>query len=352
METQKCTICLSEDYIKQNILNYYGLNNCQIYIIKSKNSDKPRIVYKVLCENNCYCLKKVYYDEKDLLYMYSATEWLYRNGINVPKLIPTADGKRFVNKEHMLFILTPWIEGDKCNFDNMTHVKYSIRNLASIHSVSQNFYPICGSSLKSGYENFYISIKKHYEDLLLSSNNAYKYKDKFSKQFLSSFDKDFRLAKISLYFSSKINADNLSRSLCHGDYVNKNIIFKNKNELWTIDFDKCKNDYCAKDLSYFMRRILKRENTRWNLPLAYFIIENYTNIKELSFSDLCYIIAYLSFPQKYWKISRDYYKNVSRCNKNSFNLLLEDAICKTENQYDFIINFIETLESMFYSNLI
>lgn len=343
---------LNEEYIKSNILPSYNLKNCEVLIVKSKNSDKPRIVYKIVSQENIYCLKKVYYSKEDLLYMYSATEWLYRNNINVPKLLPTATNKRFVCKNNMLFILTPWIDGDKCNFDNINHVNSSIINLASIHKVSENFHPISGSTFKIGFDNFYISIKKHYEDLLLSSNNANNYRDKFSKHFLSCFDENLRLAKISLYFSSKINFDNLSRSLCHGDYVNKNIIFTNLGNIWTIDFDKCKNDFCAKDLSYFMRRILKRDNTKWDLPLAESIIKNYISIKELNLSDIYYIISYLSFPQKYWKISRDYYKNVSKCNKNSFKTLLDDAIHKTEEQYEFILNFIDSLQIIFSTQLI
>lgn len=352
MEVQKNDFFLSEEYIRINILKYYNLSDSEILIVKSKNSDKPRIVYKIISNHKAYCLKKVYYSSEDLLYMYSATEWLYRNNINVPKLLPTVNNKRFVNKNHMLFVLTPWIEGEKCSFDNIDHIEKSIRNLASIHNVSKNFYPICGSSLKNGFDNFYISIKKHYEDLLSSSNNAYKYRDKFSKHFLSCFDKNLRLAKISLYFSSKINDNELSRSLCHGDYVNKNIIFSHSGQIWTIDFDKCKNDFCAKDLSYFMRRILKRENTKWNFPLAKSIIKNYTDIKYLSPSDMYYIISYISFPQKYWKISRDYYKNVSKCNKNSFKTLLDDAISKTEMQYEFILQFIDYIQTISSHNIL
>ena len=120
LSLQECN--LSPEIIKQNVLPYYNLQNSKISIIKFKDTDKQRAVYRIDFKEKSYCLKKVYYNIKDLLYVYSAIEWLYRNNIRVPKLLPTIDNNRFVSYEDMLFILTPWIEGEKCSFDNIDHV--------------------------------------------------------------------------------------------------------------------------------------------------------------------------------------------------------------------------------------
>ena len=116
--------------ISKYILPQYNLFDCDISLIKFKNTNKQRIIYKISKKNINYCLKKVYYDIKDLLYVYSSIEWLYRNNIRVPKLLPTIDNNRFVNYNNMLFILTPWVEGEKCSFDNLTHIDLSIKKLA------------------------------------------------------------------------------------------------------------------------------------------------------------------------------------------------------------------------------
>lgn len=53
-------------------------------MIKFKNTEKQRAVYKIEYNNKIYCLKKVYYKRmKIILYVYSTMEWCYRNGINV-----------------------------------------------------------------------------------------------------------------------------------------------------------------------------------------------------------------------------------------------------------------------------
>lgn len=342
---------LSPEFVKRKILPQYNLQNARVSMVKFKDTDKQRAVYKVTDDDESYCLKKVYYNKNNLLYVYSAIEWLYQNNINVPKLLPTTNNSRFVLYDNMLFILTPWIDGEKCSFDNKKHIDLSIKTLANIHSVSKNFYPINNSSSKIGFDDYYISTLKHFQDLLKASNEAFKYKDNFSKTFLNSFDLNIKLAKISLYISSKIDSTNLSKSLCHGDFVNKNIIFTDEDRVWIIDFDKCKKDYCARDLSYFMRRLLKRENTNWDSNLALSILENYSSIKPLSSSDLRYITAYICFPQKYWKISHDYYRNVRKCNKVAFKKLLLAATSKSQEQYQFTLEIIDKIEKQFNTKL-
>jgi len=350
LSLQECN--LSPEIIRQNVLPHYNLQNSQISIIKFKDTDKQRAVYRIDFKEKSYCLKKVYYNIQDLLYVYSAIEWLYRNDIRVPKLLPTIDNNRFVSYQDMLFILTPWIKGEKCNFDNIDHVLLSVKKLSIVHSISRDFQPILGSSIKEGFDDYYISTLKHFQDLLQTSNEAFKYKDIFSRQFISTFDANLRLAKISLNISNKIDNDNLSKSLCHGDYVNKNLIFPPDLDPWIIDFDKCKTDYCAKDLAYFMRRLLKRENTKWNIDLALSVLETYNEYSPLTESDLRYLISYICFPQKYWKISRDYYKNISKCNKSAFSTLLTNATSKTDFQYNFALSIIDSVQKKFGATLL
>lgn len=325
---------LPVEEIKSNILSYYNLQNASITSIKFKDTDKQRAVYRIDSASKSYCLKKVYYDEANLLYVYSAMEWCHRNGINVPKLLPTNNGNRYVKYNDMLFILTPWLDGEKCDFDNLNHVLLSSKTLGKLHIASKNFSSIVGSNQREGFENYNETISKHFNQLLININNAHKYNDRFSKIFLENLSENLELAKISFEVSSSIIPEELSRSLCHGDYVNKNILINN-DTIALIDFDKCKMDYCSRDISYFLRRLLKRENTNWQINLTLDVLDRYMEENTLTQSDFKYILAYISFPQKFWKLSRDYYKNIKRCNKNSFILLLNKGLDRAENQLQF-----------------
>ena len=70
------------------------------------------------------------------------------------------------------------------------------------------------------------------------------------------------------------------------------ILFDENDTLYIIDFDKCKRDYCAHDISYFLRRLLKRDNTKWDLDIALAFIKYYNSINLLTNDDLKYIVSY------------------------------------------------------------
>ena len=114
-----------------------------------------------------------------------------------------------------------------------------------------------------------------------------------------------------------------------------------------VYFDKCKIDYCAHDLAYFLRRLLKRATTNWNPALTIDIINTYGKVNNLSDSDLKYILAYLAFPQKFWKISRDYYKNINKCNKNSFISLFTKGLDRSADQLEYINTMIEIFQTYY-----
>lgn len=321
--------------IKYQVLPLYNLTDAYIEQVKVKNTDKQRAVYKVSLDNCSYCLKKVYYNEGDLLFIYSTMEWLYINDIMVPKLIPTVNGQRFVKVDNLIFILTPWIEGIKCSFDNYKHLTESIKNLALMHKSTSNFFPIDGSSKKEEFDNLFISTNSHFNKILTCYNEASKRKDKFSKLFLDKFDESFILAKYATEMACSINENNLKRSICHGDYVNKNIIFEN-DRIWTIDFDKCCYNYSAQDISYFLRRLLKRTSTNWDIELTENLLTLYNSINPLTYDDVKYILSSLAFPQKYWRTSKDYYNNISKCNKDYFYDTLSKSTGYLTKQWYFI----------------
>lgn len=341
---------ISEEKLKKHVLTEYNLEDSNIQQIKFKDTDKQRAVYKITSSQNIYCLKKVYYSEKDLLFIYSALEWLFRYGLKVPNLLPNRKGGRFVNYKNMLFILTPWIVGEKCDYDNNTHVLSSASALATMHFYSENFFPIEGSNIRQNFENIYVSVNKHFFDLLSFSNLAENYKSPFSIIFLENFETSIKLAKITTKFASTINFHNLNKSLCHLDFVNKNIIFDKNNEIWLIDFDKCKIDYCVHDISYFLRRFLRRDTTKWNIELLKGCLEKYEDVRPLNLDEYKYILTYICFPQKYWKTSKDYYKNIKECDKSNFISLIENSVKNLEFQLEFTYKFIDLISERFKLN--
>lgn len=335
--------------VKTSILPLYNLENAKVEQIKIKDTNKHRAVYKISKDNEVYCLKKVYFKEENLLFVYSVVEWLFRKGLNVPRFLPSIDNNRFVSADNFLFILTPWIEGEKCDFDDDACLKNSVKTLGTLHKSSENFVAIEGSLIKENYDNLYISIEKHFFKLLECYNQAQKIKDKFSRLFMEIFDDNIKTAKLSLEIASTIDFSNLSKSLCHGDYVNKNLICK-ENDIWIIDFDKCSLNYSISDLGYYFRRLLKRSNTHWDLEAAKKAILAYNEINPCTKDDIKYLIAYTIFPQKYWRVSKDYFNNIKKCNKKAFLDILSNNSKSTLAQKEFAEEFYEFCKKEFKLN--
>lgn len=344
---------LNSDIINTIIKNY-GIRNSTISMIKFKDTDKQRVIYKVNDKENNrqYCLKKVYYGLPDLLYVYSASIWLSRNKIKVPVFIKASDNRRFVTYDNMYFFLTEWFDGVKCSFDNFTHVMISAKTLAKIHKVSKDFAPIEGSSKRNGFENIYVSCLKHLSDL----EKAFSISENNKGFFASSYKKYYKinqvLAILSVQIASTINFSNLSCSLCHGDYVNKNILFPRDLNPCIIDFDKCKKDYCSKDLGYFMRRLLRRDKSLWDPLLAFETIISYLDINKLNIDDLKYLISYLSFPQKFWRITKNFYSGKGEFEETEAAACILEESFKAEKAADFITSIITLLKNEYGISII
>ncbi|SEF73999.1 spore coat protein, CotS family [Caloramator fervidus] len=333
-------ILLDNDSLIDKILSNYNLKVYSIENIKIKESDKERAVYKINTDKGYKCLKKVYYDEKTLLFIYSVIEWLNVKGILCPKLISTKKGLKYVKYNSNIYILTDWIDGRKCNYDDINDIKDISENLAKIHSASKGFFAIEGSKILISDKDYFKSYNKHFKQLIECANSAYRIKDKFSKIFLDNFDYYLNCAKESIYILSKIDFDNMgdeisNQAICHLDYVNKNLIFTPDNKLYVIDFDKTKLDCPVHDISSFLHRILKRKKTAWSFEVFEVAINSYEKIRPLTTNEYLAIYAFLLFPKKLWKVSKDYYKNIKYCNKSEYINELKSIVKYRENHEAF-----------------
>lgn len=338
------------DEIRTLILSNYPYDVYEIIPIKFKDTDKQRAVYRFESSDGPKCLKKVYYDKNNLLFVYSIIEWFYQQGIRVPKLLPTKSGGRFVKYKNDFFIVTEWIEGRRCDYDCDDDIAKAAENLGKMHRLSYGFYPIQGSALRKEDSSWYKTFNRRFVQLLEFNNKAFKSRDKFSMAFLDSFEYFHKRAKHSIEILDSIDEDeliypvNIHNTICHLDYVNKNLIFTDQGSLYVIDFDKSKIDIPVHDIGTFLKRILKRKATSWDYNVLLLTIENYENERVLSMTELLALFAYLEFPQKYWKISRDYFNDRKDFSRRTYLTMLEKTCSQMYDHDDFCNRFQTYLE--------
>lgn len=331
------------------ILDNFNIKNFKFEKIKEKNTKKNRIVYKVNFLNNFFCLKQTYFEKKDILFIYSYLEWLNLYEIKVPYLIKSKQNKPFVKYNDKFFILTTWIDGKKLNYDNLNECINSITLLAKIHRISANIPLIYGAN---SIINF-LDLKQKYKKNIMELHKMYtifkNINDEISPIFLQNFNILKHFGNISLLFSQIINLNNLNKCICHGDFVNKNLLVNDK-EIIPIDFDRSCINYSIFDLCYFLRRYLRRTTTNWNFKSTILLLKHYDKINPLFLDEYLYLISYLSFPQKFFKISKSYlynYKNLTINQKLIYRNLLFKNSLSFNNKLNFINNFEIFIESKF-----
>ena len=342
--------------IKKYILSNYLYDVYEIIPIKFKDTDKQRAVYKFSTDKGPKCLKKVYYDEANLLFVYSIIEWFYQSGINVPRILPTISGNRFVKYNNNLFIVTEWIDGRKCDYDIDADISMAARNLGRMHKYSYNFLSVHGSYIRKDDINWYKSFNKKFLQLLLFNNTALKYNDHFCRIYLENLDYFIECAQHAVYILSLINNNELMlpaskfNSICHLDYVNKNLIITGSDDLYVIDFDKSKIDIPIHDIGSFLKRILKRNSTNWDFDILLLTLENYEKERSLTLIEILGLYAYLEFPQKFWKTSRDYFSNKNDINKDLFIAMLSKVCDQRNEHYSFCLKFKDYIRKRFNIN--
>lgn len=320
------------------ILDNFGITNFYIDKIKEKNTKKNRVVYKVRSYDNFFCLKQMYLNKKYVLFIYSYLEWLKSFDFNVPILIKSKINMPFSIFNKNLFVLTKWIHGRKLNYANLNECINSIIVLSKMQSKSNKFPIINGADSQINLLNLNHRYSKSLNELHKLYIISRDIRDEFSQIFIHNYNKFHYLTYSSKYFSNSINFKNLTKSVCHGDFVNKNILI-NKNTITPIDFDKTCINFSIYDLAYFLRRYLRREFINWNYDLMLTLIKHYEKNNPLFLDDYLYLISYLSFPQKFFKISKFYLYNFQFLNANQKSIC-KNILLKLSSSLDDKLNFI------------
>lgn len=325
------------------MLKNYNINNEEIILLKEKNLKNPRAIYKINNNNKSYSFKKIYYNESELLFVYSAMKWCLSLLINVPHFLKSNDGYPYTKDSNgTLYVLSKWIDGERLDYDDIENTKSSFNLLAHLHIGTKKFFPIRYSKNRTGFLSLNTKKHRYIKHLNNYYNIAKNENDYFSQIFLECFEKQKKLLDIALLYSLKINYSNLNSSLCHLDFVNKNILI-DKDNISVIDFDRCKFDYRIHDICYSLNRILKREFTNWDIPIFNELISTYNDIYTLNKDEFLYMICYLSMPSKFISTSKLYYSSKEDDVRKHAIKTLEKLSIRVDKK----INFINHLEDSF-----
>lgn len=316
--------------------------------IKIETIKPNKGIYYLKTNKGERCLKRINYGPQKLLFVYGAKEHLIANGFkNVDRYYLNTEGEPYALVNEDLYTLSQWIEGRECDFHNGDDIELAAKNLAAMHYASKGYDPPENSKLKSDLGRWPHLMEKRIKALTKMRDMARKknMKQNFDLVYIKNveFYKNLAVRALNVLKSSEYNAlcekSELEKNFCHHDYTYHNIIVDEENNLQILDFDYCKREIRVYDLANFMIKALKKVD--WNIEYAKRIIDAYNTVEPLEKKEYRVLLAFLIFPQRYWRLANRYYYNEVTWAQNTFNKKIQNIVNEQELYSKFIEDFKE-----------
>lgn len=268
----------------------------------------------ILCEtsNGLYIFKEYEGSLEKLNFQNELLKSLKEKGKTpVEQIVPTKEGNLTVTDfDGVVYFLKTYFEGRECNINDEKERLEAVRFLAEIHKdmyVPENteFYP------KS---NIILEFEKHNREMkkvkrfLRDKSQKNGFEIYLMQHFDVFYEKALEATENLKEFYSDLEAEYMDAKgpVCHGDFQYHNLL-KTEKGFALVNFEKAVVDYQVRDLYYFMRKLLEKNN--WSTALGEEFIYAYNKVFPLCAYDMLQIYYRFAYPEKFWKIVNFYYNN-------------------------------------------
>lgn len=258
-------------------------------------------------------LKRSRLTAEDLRFIDQALEYLHSRAFTAaPRFIHSLRGEPFAETDGSLYILTDWIFSEEMNFRSPDDLREAAGFLARFHYYSRGFIP-----KQANYRTCWLAwpdkLATRIEQLLEFQRMALAEKEKspFSRLFLQHFAAFFRPAIQSYQnlmaspYREVASVAARSKSFCHHDYSDRNLLKTPRQGIFLVDFDYCCRDLRIHDLINFMTRLLKHRS--WDIEYCTLILKEYSRIIPLAPEEIAVMLPLLQWPQDFWQVGLQYY---------------------------------------------
>ncbi|MDO4541398.1 MAG: CotS family spore coat protein [Bacillota bacterium] len=311
------------------IAKKWGLKPEYIREIKSN-------VWEIDVNEGRYALKASALKEDKLRFIAAAQKHLDNCGFQGFARPILYKGSPYFLQEGRCYTLYDWVEGDKCDFDNISHLSAAAKTLGEFHLYSRREELVMSDNAKAGYWLWPEKLAKRIRDMeRFQALAAADHSDFFSKMYLG-FSPPFLAkaweARRMLLTSSyqRIAAEDYKvGAFIHYDVAARNFIIQ-KDRAYLIDFDYCSLDLPVVDLMRLIKRSLKYGgNSREKITA---IVDSYSAVRPLSKEQWQVLYALLLFPQKFWRLAVRYFDNQTDWEKDTFDKKIKAVVRELENE--------------------
>lgn len=240
------------------------------------------------------------------------------------------------------YLMRDWYRGEECSLQNMEHIRRASRTLSMLHKAMEDTAQVFPDD--GWEENNVIRIyEKHTREMkrLHSYILGKKQKNDFEMTWMSVFPSFYEEAQNALErlkesaYPALWQKEKERRCFQHNNYTYHNILMLRDGEAVT-EFQKAKPGLQLWDLYMFLRKAL--EKNEWDIRLADEIIKNYDAFGGLTKEQINLLEIFLSYPEKFWKLSNYYYNS----RKNWVSLRTREKLEQIRSQQTAKMRFLKS----------
>lgn len=265
-------------------------------------------------ENTIYILKEYKGALSRLSFIADRLQKIRENGyVDVEEIVPNKEGEYFcIDYDRSTYIVKRYFEAKECNIREKAECFKGMSALGKLHNAMNGIVaeePLAVDTLPLLFE-----LQKRNAELkrvrrYLKQKGQ---KSEFERFLQTHFDYFYEKAVETVESLENEDVENWcktiqdNQSYCHGDYQYHNILM-NDSRCYIINFEKIGLDNPTKDVYFFARKLLEKNN--WDLSLGRELIRTYNEERNLHEEDIQQLKYRFLYPEKFWKIVNYYFNS-------------------------------------------
>ena len=236
--------------------------------------------------------------------LYKTSDTLHNAGFSNAERYLTAKGKPYLEFRDGIYTLSAIGEGAKCNLSNMEDAAAVAATLAKLHNAAEG--------LDFSYIRYSKSVfASEYSKRISEARRNKKWVDGRSR--MSDIDVLF-IKKYGEYMDAALSANDqiaeylgsAKLCLCVDEIKEENLYTDSMKTVTLVNLENCALSASCIEVCKLIRRFVKRGGSIAAIPE---IIGAYGSERKLAESDIVFMKAFLSFPQKFFVIINSYYSS-------------------------------------------
>lgn len=269
---------------------------------------KHTSVFKLRTDLGTYILKSLHTSRDRQLFILEAEDYLREQGIRIPEVVPTLDGKPYVWWRRNVYVLQRFCPGGPINLRSSGKIKRAGSLLGQFHRVSVGF----DSELSGRYVGSSSWIREYDDDL--ASIQAWKKRESRNPsakiQAIMPYVRFFQqagstardLLRRNAFFTEWCSLPVREHFLCHGDLHQRNILC-DAAEATIIDWEDVRYDFPSKDLTRLLDSVIAHD-PNWKAKKLHLLLSAYLQENPLTSQQKSLLFVDMAFPHIFERFLR------------------------------------------------